>query len=96
MTLTHAVKRTNGNSTRIATVCRIGGLAGVIAGPLPFLALFYRCVTTKVNDIPQEDWTYIHTGLSASLFVALFGLALGTVLLLYSRHMRRNQNGVRV
>ena len=76
---------------RAATICRVAGLAAFLLAPVPFLIFFFRMLTTKVNEIAEEDMACYHNLLSALLFVAFAGVCLGTVLLLVGRFLRPRQ-----
>ena len=74
-----------------ARICWIGGVTAVVVAPLPFLAFFFRKFPFKLNDFVDEDIAYYHTRLLALLLLAVFGIGLGTVLLLLGRHLRTDR-----
>ena len=41
----------------------------MITAPIPALAFFYKLATTKVNDIPQDQFAYHSTYWSAFLWL---------------------------
>ena len=73
---------------RIARILRVGGIAAMITAPIPALAFFYKLATTKVNDIPQDQFAYHSTYWSAFLWLAGTGFALGLALLLIGWRLR--------
>jgi cell division protein FtsX len=79
---------------RVARLCRVGGLAAVIIAPIPFLVFFYRLATTKVNDIPQDQFVYHSAYWSAFLLVAGLGFALGCSLLVFGWRFRSKRREV--
>jgi len=66
----------------------------MIVAPIPFLIFFYKLATTKVNDIPQDQFAYHSTYWSALLWVAGMGFALGFALLVFGWRLRSKRQEV--
>jgi hypothetical protein len=69
-------------------MCRVAGITAILVAPMPSFVLLYKLLTTKVNDMSQEDLAYHGTNASALALVAVLGFVIGRTLLFLARQFR--------